>query len=70
MSEALPFGLSHVDEGLAERLRTGLDDVETALRANPKAKVIACAWDGGALGAKAAMMAARRLLDAFDDNRS
>ena len=32
--------------------------VETALRANPKAKVIACAWDGGALGAKAAMMAA------------
>lgn len=32
--------------------------VETALRANPAAKVIACAWDGGALGAKAAMMAA------------
>jgi ABC-type sugar transport system substrate-binding protein len=32
--------------------------VETALRANPGAKVIACAWDGGALGAKAAMMAA------------
>ena len=32
--------------------------VETALRANPKAMVIACAWDGGALGAKAAMMAA------------
>lgn len=32
--------------------------VETALRANPTAKVIACAWDGGALGAKAAMMAA------------
>jgi len=32
--------------------------VETALRANPKAKVIACAWDGGALGAKAAMLAA------------
>jgi len=30
--------------------------VEAALRANPKAKVIACAWDGGALGAKAAMM--------------
>lgn len=32
--------------------------VETALRSNPNAKVIACAWDGGALGAKAAMMAA------------
>jgi ribose transport system substrate-binding protein len=32
--------------------------VETALRANPNAKVIACAWDGGALGAKAALMAA------------
>ncbi len=32
--------------------------VETALRANPAAKVIACAWDGGALGAKAALMAA------------
>ncbi len=32
--------------------------VESALRANPKAKVIACAWDGGALGAKAALMAA------------
>ena len=32
--------------------------VETALRANSKAKVIACAWDGGALGAKAAMLAA------------
>ena len=32
--------------------------VEAALRANPKAKVIACAWDGGALGAKAALMAA------------
>lgn len=32
--------------------------VETALRANAKAKVIACAWDGGALGAKAALMAA------------
>ena len=32
--------------------------VETALRANPTAKVIACAWDGGALGAKAALMAA------------
>ena len=30
--------------------------VETALRANPGAKVIACAWDGGALGAKAAML--------------
>ncbi len=33
MSEGLPFGLSHVDPGLAERLRTGLDDVEVALRA-------------------------------------
>jgi len=32
--------------------------VEAALRANPSAKVIACAWDGGALGAKAALMAA------------
>jgi heptaprenyl diphosphate synthase len=32
VTEALPFGLSHVDEGLAERLRTGLDDVELALR--------------------------------------
>ncbi len=32
--------------------------VEAALRSNPNAKVIACAWDGGALGAKAAMMAA------------
>ena len=32
--------------------------VEAALRANPKAKVIACAWDGGALGAKAALLAA------------
>jgi len=32
--------------------------VETALRANPNAKVIACAWDGGALGARAALMAA------------
>ena len=31
--------------------------VEAALRANPNAKVIACAWDGGALGAKAALMA-------------
>jgi ABC-type sugar transport system substrate-binding protein len=30
--------------------------VEAALRANPNAKVIACAWDGGALGAKAAML--------------
>ncbi len=30
--------------------------VETALRANPGVKVIACAWDGGALGAKAAML--------------
>jgi ribose transport system substrate-binding protein len=32
--------------------------VEAALRANPNTKVIACAWDGGALGARAAMMAA------------
>ena len=32
--------------------------VEAALRATPGAKVIACAWDGGALGAKAALMAA------------
>lgn len=32
--------------------------VEAALRAHPQAKVIACAWDGGALGAKAALMAA------------
>jgi len=32
--------------------------VETALRANPTAKIIACAWYGGALGAKAALMAA------------
>ena len=32
--------------------------VDAALRANPSAKVIACAWDGGALGAKAALMAA------------
>lgn len=31
--------------------------VEAALRANPTAKIIACAWDGGALGAKAAMLA-------------
>jgi ribose transport system substrate-binding protein len=31
--------------------------VEAALRANPNAKVIACAWDGSALGAKVAMMA-------------
>ena len=30
--------------------------VEAALRANPNAKVIANAWDGGALGAKAAML--------------
>ena len=30
--------------------------VEAALRANPNAKIIANAWDGGALGAKAAMM--------------
>jgi len=27
VSEGLPFGLSYVDSGLAERLRTGLDDV-------------------------------------------
>ena len=33
MTEALPFGLSHVDDALADRLRTGLDDVEVALRA-------------------------------------
>lgn len=32
--------------------------VEAALRANPRAKVIACAWDGGALGTRAALMAA------------
>ena len=32
MSEGLPFGLSHVDPALSERLRTGLDDVEAALR--------------------------------------
>ena len=32
MSESLPFGLSHVDSDLAERLRSGLDDVEIALR--------------------------------------
>jgi ribose transport system substrate-binding protein len=32
--------------------------VETAMRANPSTKIIACAWDGGALGAKAALMAA------------
>ena len=32
MSDALPFGLSHVDESLAETLRVGLDDVEVALR--------------------------------------
>ncbi|HET7901541.1 MAG TPA: polyprenyl synthetase family protein [Candidatus Nanopelagicales bacterium] len=31
MSESLPFGLSHVDPDLAERLRTGLSDVETTL---------------------------------------
>ena len=31
--------------------------VEAALRSNPTAKIIACAWDGGALGAKAAMLA-------------
>ena len=31
MSESLPFGLSHVDSALADRLRTGLDDVEVAL---------------------------------------
>ena len=33
MSESLPFGLSHVDAPLAERLRGGLADVETALYA-------------------------------------
>jgi ABC-type sugar transport system substrate-binding protein len=32
--------------------------IETAKHASPGAKVIACAWDAGALGAKAAMMAA------------
>ena len=31
MSESLPFGLSHVDSALADRLRTGLEDVEVAL---------------------------------------
>jgi len=31
VSDALPFGLSHVDPALAERLRSGLDDVENAL---------------------------------------
>ena len=31
MSEGLPFGLSYVDSALADRLRTGLDDVEVAL---------------------------------------
>lgn len=31
MSESLPFGLSHVDSELADRLRAGLDDVEVAL---------------------------------------
>ena len=30
--------------------------VEAALKANAGAKVIACAWDGGALGAKAALL--------------
>ncbi|MFN8148646.1 MAG: polyprenyl synthetase family protein [Candidatus Nanopelagicales bacterium] len=33
MSESLPFGLSHVDAPLAERLRGGLADVEDALYA-------------------------------------
>lgn len=33
MSESLPFGLSHVDAPLAERLRSGLADVEDALYA-------------------------------------
>jgi heptaprenyl diphosphate synthase len=32
VSDALPFGLSHVDESLAESLRVGLDEVEVALR--------------------------------------
>jgi heptaprenyl diphosphate synthase len=32
VSEGLPFGLSHVDSALADALRTGLDDVEVALR--------------------------------------
>jgi len=31
VSESLPFGLSHVDSALADRLRTGLEDVEVAL---------------------------------------
>ena len=32
MSDSLPFGLSHVDDALAESLRVGLDAVEVALR--------------------------------------
>jgi ABC-type sugar transport system substrate-binding protein len=32
--------------------------VEAAMKANPKAKLVACAWDGGALGAMAALKAA------------
>jgi heptaprenyl diphosphate synthase len=32
VSDALPFGLSHVDEALADSLRAGLDEVEIALR--------------------------------------
>jgi heptaprenyl diphosphate synthase len=32
VNESLPFGLSHVDADLAERLRAGLVDVEVALR--------------------------------------
>ena len=32
MSEGLPFGLSYVDSALADRLRSGLDEVEVALR--------------------------------------
>ena len=36
MSESLPFGLSHVDSELAERLRIGLDAVEIALLAAVK----------------------------------
>jgi len=32
VTEALPFGLSHVGDALSARLRQGLDDVEVALR--------------------------------------
>ena len=53
MSDGLPFGLSHVDEALADSLRVGLDDVEIALRkavtrvARP-APVIGITGTGGA----------------------